>query len=733
MYNKIIQYLGLILIFIFSATCIFLSLMERELAPNSQLKSLSTMTTFFESRFYDIRMRQTMDEEAYDDRIVLAAIDDKSISEIGVWPFPRETWSNLLDKLDHYGARVVAFDVFFSEKSLSCSEEDPDEGLANAINRFQSDPHQKVILPYSVTDSHDGYEEIPPIMYNFIMDTRQQQGNQIIPSKIGQSVFPIQQLQDTEAGLGIIHAREDPDGIFRHYRLLANVDELYFPSFSLLTYEYYTSDRPTFEMTSIGDPKLKVETGELSLNIIGESKIRWFGDMDNFPLISISDILKAKKDDPKMQEALKDKIIFIGSTAFGAHDLRHTPVDSKLPGVYFHMNMTQMLLDGKFFKPVSESTKYSWIMLFGATIIMVLIMLLNNPILDLISVVSITSGLFLLDTYYLLPHGYEIKLFFCLFSVVSCYSWSTFLEFYATSKEKEQIRGTFSSFVAPAIVDQMLKNPELAKVGGEKKNITVFFSDIRDFTSISESLTPDELSTCLNQYMGVMTDIIFDNYGTLDKYIGDAIVAFWGAPVALPNNDHAYHALRSGVKMIEALPKVNERFKEQGFPEFRHGIGLNTGDCSVGNMGSDKIFSYTALGDHMNLGARIEALCKFYGVQLNVSEYTIDALTEGQKKEFKYRMLDKVRVKGKNKPVTIFEVFHSTHPFALDEQAHSDYNHAFEAYLNQEFKTAVEIFERLGQKYPNDKSSARMLKSSREFLESPPAPDWDGVYTHTTK
>jgi adenylate cyclase len=316
---------------------------------------------------------------------------------------------------------------------------------------------------------------------------------------------------------------------------------------------------------------------------------------------------------------------------------------------------------------------------------------------------------------------------------VACYSWSTFLEFYATSKEKDQIRGTFSSFVAPAIVDQMLKNPELAKVGGEKKNITVFFSDIRDFTSISERLTPDELSTSLNQYMGVMTDIIFDNYGTLDKYIGDAIVAFWGAPVAMPSHDHAYHAIKSGIKMIEALPTVNERFKEQGFPELEHGIGLNTGDCSVGNMGSDKIFSYTALGDNMNLGARIESLCKFYGVQLNVSEYTIAALTEEQKTEFKYRMLDKVRVKGKELPVTIYEVFHSTHPFFLDEQAHNDYNLAFECYLAQNFKQAADIFRELARKYPQDKSSARMLNSCEEFIDFPPPPDWDGVFTHTSK
>lgn len=731
MFSRLIQFVGLMCIGLFSAVCIFLSLMERELTPGSFLKQISTSATFFESRFYDIRMKYTMKEDAFDDRLVLAAIDDASISKVGTWPFPRGIWTQFMNKMNTYGASVIAFDVFFSEKALSCPGESPDEEFAQAIINYQQNPGQKVILPYALAGEDDAFEEVPEVMYNFIMDTRQQQGNDLLPNRIGKRVFPLPLLQQTDAGLGIIQVREDPDGIFRHYPVLANVDQLYFPSYSLLAYEYYTGDRPVFEMNSLAEPKLTVATGELGLNILGETKVRWSGGMDSFPLVGIYDIISAADDDEAMNKMFRDKIVFVGSTAFGAHDLRHTPIDAMLPGVYFHMNMTQMLLDGNFFKPTTDSTQYSWMMLFAGTFLIILFMLFNNPIIDLFAVVTITAAMLILDVLYLVPQGYEIKLFFCLFSVVACYSWSTFLNFYSTAKEKQKIRGTFSSFVAPAIVDQMLANPELVKVGGERKNITVFFSDVRDFTSISEKLTPEELSNCLNQYMGVMTDIIFDSYGTLDKYIGDAIVAYWGAPVALEN--HPYHALKAAIRMIEALPKVNERFKEQGFPELEHGIGLNTGDCSVGNMGSDKIFSYTALGDQMNLGARIESLCKFYGVELNVSENTLNALPENMRAEFKYRMLDKVRVKGKELPITIYEVFHSTHPFALDEGAHQNYNKAFELYLAQKFQQAMELFAPLAQKYPKDKSSSRMLKVCQEFIEFPPPPDWDGVFTHTTK
>lgn len=277
----------------------------------------------------------------------------------------------------------------------------------------------------------------------------------------------------------------------------------------------------------------------------------------------------------------------------------------------------------------------------------------------------------------------------------------------------------------------MLAHPDQVKIGGEKKNITVFFSDVRDFTTISEKLTPEQLSHCLNRYMGVMTKILFDNYGTLDKYIGDAIVGFWGAPVEV--KDHAYYAIKASLAMIEALPAINEEFERDGYPLFKFGIGLNTGDCSVGNMGSDLIFNYTALGDHMNLGARLEGLCKFYGVQLNISEFTLAALSDEQRQQFKIRMLDKVRVKGKEKAVTIYEVLHNFHPFYTDIESFEIYHTAFELYLNKQFDKAREIFNSLHEKYTEDKSCKRMLEYCQNYLENPPNVDWDGVITFTTK
>jgi adenylate cyclase len=231
--------------------------------------------------------------------------------------------------------------------------------------------------------------------------------------------------------------------------------------------------------------------------------------------------------------------------------------------------------------------------------------------------------------------------------------------------------------------------------------------------------------------MTMMTDTLFEHKGTLDKYIGDAMVAYWGAPVELEN--HAYWAVKGAIQMIEQLPAINEQFKKDGFPTFKHGIGLNTGECSVGNMGSNQIFSYTALGDNMNLGARLESLCKFYGVQLNISEYTKNAIPENLQKEFKFRTLDKVRVKGKENAVTIFEVLHPTHHLANDDKALENYEVAFKMYQTQDFEGAIKILSALHTQYPEDKSFERVLHICQDFKEVPPPPGWDGTYTHKSK
>lgn len=284
--------------------------------------------------------------------------------------------------------------------------------------------------------------------------------------------------------------------------------------------------------------------------------------------------------------------------------------------------------------------------------------------------------------------------------------------------------------VAPSIVNELLKHPEKLKLGGEKKDITVFFSDVRDFTSISEKLSPEQLSHALNIYMTKMTDLLMEHDGTLDKYIGDAIVGYWGAPVE--TNDHAYKAIKSARAQIEALPEVNEQLRSEGLPEFEAGIGLNSGICSVGNMGSNEIFQYTALGDSMNLGARVEGLCKPYRSRLLISEFTYKKLTEEQKQEFLIRRMDKVRVKGKEQAVEILEVVDKTHELYEYSEVIKDFNEAFALYLDQKFQAAIDKLKAYSERF-EDWSIKNLIEKCQHYSQNPPGSDWDGVITFTTK
>lgn len=738
MFFRIFQYFGICLIVCFCALSILLATSERDISSPQDKSFLLTYASFFEDRFYDLRMKFTIDPAKKDNRLVLAAIDDHSLNKIGRWPWTRSKHAKIVDKLNSFGAKIIAFDVFYSEPEVACNAESPDNILAESIKKFQSNPGKKIILPYSVDykeddkiDEENYFKDAPDQLLNFMLDTKQAQGANLQPALVGRKVYPIPILANTEVGISHIESTTDSDGVFRHYPLVANIDSIYFPSFALQAYQFYTDDKPTLEIPAPELAFLKTKTGTAYLNYNGETKVRWLGGLDHFPTVPIWKIFDAKDGDPSMTEIFKDKIVFVASTAFGAHDLRNTPVDSALPGIVFHMNMTHMLLDGKFFVSENESAKISWIMLALGSALIIGTMFFSNAILDFAAVNIIILGFLYVDTYYLIPRGYNVRLFFCLLSVVLCYSWSTFLHFYQSNKEKKKIKGTFSRYLAPSIVNDLLKNPDKVRLGGEKKNITVFFSDVRDFTTISEKLTPEQLTYCLNKYMTMMTDTLFEHQGTLDKYIGDAMVAYWGAPVEIEN--HAYWAVKGAIQMIERLPPINEEFKKEGFPQFKHGIGLNTGECSVGNMGSNQIFSYTALGDNMNLGARLESLCKFYGVQLNISEYTKNAIPEHLAREFVFRTLDKVKVKGKENAVTIYEVLHPGHPLYNEKETLAQYENTFQLYLNQKFSEAVEILRGLHTKFPEDKTFDRMLHICEDFMEVPPPPGWDGTYTHKTK
>lgn len=749
MFSRIIKYLGIILIISFSAISTLIYTIEKGI-PNYQKQDsfILNYPAFFEDRFFDLRMKQTLDKKTVDKDIVLAAITDEGLEKIGRWPWTRTVWTNFVDKMNSFGAKILAFDVFFSEPELSCNGNDVDQELANAFRKFQLKPGNKIILPYkmNITGQKDDrdFTETPDDLYNFIMDSQMAQGLNLEPHYISKDAYPLNSLTSAEIALGHIQASSDSDGIYRHYFLASNNETLYFPSFSLLTYQEYTGDKPTLKMVTKNDQaELITKTGKFYLNPNGSIKVRWKGDTRNFHAIDIKNILAAKDNDPEMKKIFDGKIVFIGSTAFGANDIRHTPVSPLLPGVYFHMNMASMLINGKSFLPQEKSTRYTWAILFGATLLILLIQLLKNALLDLVSVIVLVTGLFYFDTYYLIPKGFEIRLFFCFFSVVVCYSWVTFINFYLASKDKNFLKNAFSSYISPELIDDMYKSGEPPKLGGDSGIRTAYFTDIQSFSTFSEKLSATQLVELLNEYLTEMTDILLEEKGTLDKYEGDAIIAFFGAP--MPLEDHATKACKVAHKMQESLLKLREKWVSEGdkWPkivhEMRMRIGINSGEIVTGNMGSASRMNYTMMGDSVNLAARLEESAKQYGIFTQVSAETVE-MTEDI---FIWRELDTIKVVGKSVPVTTFDLLGMKDSSPEYLKALSEkFKEGITLYKSQHFDQALNIFKETleleYQRFPLLKGvktnpSEIYIKRCEDYISSPPPSDWDGVYTLTSK
>jgi adenylate cyclase len=750
--TQIIRYTGLLLIFVFSAFSILSYQFETDI-NNSQLpdsvKQLLTYPAPIEEKVYDSRMLTLLDDEYRDMRMVLAAIDERSLKELGRFPWSRNQWVPLIKKLETFGAKVISFDVVFSEPEKYLGNVSPDREFAKAIKEFQKQKGNKIILPYSINilsdeDEMDLYfKEAPDALFDFMLNTNEEGEMGLFLNNVLKTTFPIPELLQVKPALAYIGAKEDRDGIFRRYHLLANVEDLYFPSFSLLTYQALTGDKTKLNIKKNGDAILNTKKGKLYLNTEGETKLRWVGHTTAYPVIGISKILNANDDDKDLKKLFSGTAVFIGSTSFGAHDFRHTPVHNKLPGVFLHMNMVSMLLDGRFLQHSDESFLYSWLMLIVGSLLMFLITRFDNAIIDVLTVFILMLGTFLIDYFFFMPKGYEVTVFFILFSIVGIYSWETIIDFYVATKDKLFLKKAFENYISPELIDDMYKSGHQPKLGGDVQVLTAFFTDIQTFSTFSEKLSVSELVVLLNEYLSAMTDILLDEGGTLDKYEGDAIIAFFGAPMHF--EDHAIRACRVAVKMQDTLLVLREKWKNEGerWPEIvqnmRHRIGLNSGDIMTGNMGSTHRMNYTMMGDSVNLAARLEEAAKQYGIFTHISEATKD-LTGNH---FETRELDTIRVVGKSEPVTTYELLGETGK--TDElliNLRNIFHEGLSLYKNMQWDDAIVKFqaslELEYKRWPELKGvkvnpSELYIERCQNFKKDPPGESWDGVYTLTSK
>jgi len=423
---------------------------------------------------------------------------------------------------------------------------------------------------------------------------------------------------------------------------------------------------------------------------------------------------------------IQDKVFVFGATAIGIYDLRVTPFEKNFPGQETHVNVIANLFDRNFVRPIQN--EHQWMLLtllflgLGLTILYHHVGA-NFGLIITIVTMAIVIGL----DQFLFSRGLFTAMVLPFFMVITVYVTMTFYKYFTEERKKKHLRATFSKYVSPAIVDEILKSPEGIELGGKKQRMTVFFSDVRGFTTISESLDPAQLSSVLNRYLTPMTQIVFQNKGTLDKYMGDAVMAFFGAPIFFP--DHAIYACRCALQSIQKLKEIQTEFEKEGLPKIDIGIGINSAEMSVGNMGSDIVRNYTVMGDAVNLGSRLEGITKEYGTRIIISEFTYQDIRD----HFTCREIDWVRVKGKKKPVKIYELICEGPPSIDWKENIHHFNQGFDLFHQSKFQKALECFEKAFKCRGADSISKLYMERCQDYISSGPADDWDGVYNIKTK
>lgn len=644
--------------------------------------------------------------------VVVVAVDHKSIKEVGRWPWSREVTARLIENLASYGAKVTALDIVFSEPQNSQS----DAALAAAISRSGN-----VVMGYFFRDEEQAIDPVAQLQLETakVKLVRVAEGVESIPLSEYRSVdVNLARLGKGARDFGFFNARPDGDGLYRRSLLLLLYNGDIYPSLAMKALRQYLDSEIMLEVKSWGVDAVQIGSLRVPAREDGTMALNFYGPAGAFRTVSAVDVIKKRL----APGALRGAIAFVGATEIGIFDIRPTPFDPTQPGVELHATVAANALERRFLR-------YD-----GTTQMLELVCLLTLPLLlgvTLAFVPGTFAGLAAFAGTTLLFGGMNYLVFakalrdmtiiYPLLGIGLTYLGSEAWRNLVVERKGRQLKKAFSNYVSPDLVKQIEKHPDKLVLGGEQRELSILFSDIRGFTSVSESLTPPELVTLLNEYLSPMTRIVLEEKGTLDKFIGDAVMALFNAPLDVP--EHALHACRTAVRMFEELRSLNEEFARRGMHTIDIGVGINTGPAVVGNMGADIRFDYTAIGDSVNLASRLEGLNKYYGSHILVSEETCRQVPQGM---FVFREVDRVRVKGKHLPVVMYELM------IANQALLPRFEEALERYRAKDFATARQLFDELAQQYDDGPSR---LYSTRcdEYLEHPPPADWDGVYTAKSK
>lgn len=711
------------------------------------LPSISSIYQRLELLFYDQRMQLHLPEEvqAASAPIVIIDIDETSLQHEGRWPWSREKIADLVIKLNEAGAAIIGFDILFGEAERNPALEvlenlDPNSKLHSQLSSISLNYDRDYLLAETLSESeavlgylfHYQYPLtsglLPDALY--LNDQPDELISQLVIPKMTGYAAPIEILTQATSGGGFFSLAPDTDGVVRRAPMLARYENKLYSSLSLeMLRQYMFLDRVQLSTSTIAG-KQHIEKIYLDENLAlptdssGQLLIPFRGPAETFPYIPAWQLLAGEADTDLLQGAL----VLVGTSAPGLFDLRATPVASVYPGVEVHANLLAAMLDKQFLQQPSWAPGANLVIALLAGLILALSLPWLAPLLQVlisfgvsVAIISITSWLWVAEGIVLALAG-PLLLVFLL--TVFNFVWGFFYE----SMTRHRLADMFGQYVPPQLVEEMSRHPGNFSFAGESRELSVLFSDIRGFTTLSESLAADELKVLLNRYFTPITGVIFDHRGTIDKYIGDLVMAFWGAPINDP--DHALHSIQAAMKMLKVTNEISATFVSEGLPAISVGVGINSGLMNVGDMGSKYRRAYTVLGDAVNLASRLESSTKYYGVSLIVGERTHELASD----HFVWRDLDIVKVKGKDKPVKIYQPICPIGDLTPELTAElTQLDQALKAFREQEFVQAESLFIQLHQAHPNTYQYSQYLERIQLFKEKPPAADWDGSWTRSDK
>lgn len=636
----------------------------------------------FEAKTYDLRFRNMRGAIPLEPSIGIIAIDDKSIGELGRYPWTRSQYARLLEKLKKAQVKAVMFDAFFPEREDIVN----DQAFAAATKKSGN-----VVLA---------------VLFEYGKDGQVKGATRSLP-----------EIERSALGVGHINLQPDEDGVNRRSPLLIESDGELTPSLGMmaamlaLDQKEYVAD--VFEV-AVGDRAIPV----------GENYSMWInytGPPGGYPRFSFTDIVNGRVPD----EQLKGKVLFVGATALGVYDMRVTPYHGNTPGVEIHATVADNIISGRFIRQggMEALLDMCFIVLLGA---LAYFMTTRLRLYGAIPATGLLLAGYIGFANYMFEGGQWINIIYPTLSAILALLVGGSFRYLVLERSAREMRSMFSSYLSPKLVLRLERDPDAAKIGGDNKEVTVLFTDIKGFTTFSESHPPQEVVSRLNEYLGAMVQVIEQHDGTIDKFIGDGIMAYWGAPLNQP--DHAKLALECIASMAEKMHELRSKWEAEGLEIFSIRGGLQSGEVVAGNVGlAGKKMEYTVIGDTVNQSARLEGTAKYYGITYLVGENTYKLTATS----CRYRELDKIRVVGKHLPVTIYEP--QVGPAALTDAQIERFESSLALYRARKWAEARLGFAGLLGELTNDKPCQIYIERCDYFAENPPPEDWDGVFNRTSK